>query len=39
MLLPQGKNVDVKKRGVVIRQMPVRRKSIFPGAVRNNRYG
>ena len=39
MLLPQGKNVDVKKRGVVIRQMPVRRKSIFPGAVTNNRYG
>ena len=39
MLLPQGKNVDVKKRGVVIRQMRVRRKSIFPGAVTNNRYG
>ena len=39
ILLPQGKNVDFKKRGVVIRQMRVRRKSIFPGAVRNNRYG
>ena len=39
ILLPQGKNVDVKKRGVVIRQMRVRRRSIYPGRVRNNRYG
>lgn len=39
MILPQAKNVDVKKRGVVVRQMRVRRKSIYPGHVRNNRYG
>ena len=39
MLLPQGKNVEVKKRGVVVRKMRVRRKSIFPGNVRQNRYG
>ena len=39
MLLPQGKNVEVKQRGVVIRKMRVRRKSIFSGNVRQNRYG
>ena len=39
MLLPQGKNVEVKKRGIVVRKMRVRRKSIFPGDVRQNRYG
>ena len=33
-LLPQGKNVEVKQRGVVVRKMRVRRKSIFPGNVR-----
>ena len=39
VLLPQGKNVEVKKRGQVIRRMRVRRKSIFPVAVRNRTYG
>ena len=38
-LLPQGKNVEVKKRGQVVRRMRVRRKSIFPAAVRNRTYG
>ena len=39
VLLPQGKNVEVKKRGQVIRRMRVRRKSIFPAAVRKRAYG
>ena len=39
VLLPQGKNVEVKKRDQVIRRMRVRRKSIFPAAVRNRSYG
>ena len=39
MLLPQSKDVDVKQRGVVVRRMTVRRKSIFPANVRNRRYG
>ena len=39
VLLPQSKNVEVKKRGQVIRRMRVRRKSIFPAAVRNRTYG
>ena len=39
VLLPQGKNVEVKKRGKVIRRMRVRRKSIYPAAVRNRTYG
>ena len=39
VLLPQGKNVEVKRRGEVIRRMRVRRKSIFPAAVRNRSYG
>ena len=39
VLLPQGKNVEVKKRGQIIRRMRVRRKSIFPAAVRNRTYG
>ena len=38
-LLPQGKNVEVKQRGVVLRKMDVRRKSISPGNVRQGRYG
>ena len=38
-LLPQEKNVEVKQRGVVVRKMRVRRKSIFPGNVRQGRYG
>ena len=28
-LLPQGKDVEVKQRGVVVRKMRVRRKAIF----------
>ena len=39
MLLPQSKDVDNKQRGVVVRRMSVRRKSIFPANVRNRRYG
>ena len=39
VLLPQGKEIEVKKRGQVIRRMRVRRKSIFPAAVRNRTYG
>ena len=39
VLLPQSKNIEVKKRGQVIRRMRVRRKSIFPAAVRNRTYG
>ena len=32
-LLAQPKNVDVKKRGFVLRKMVVRRKTIFPAEV------
>ena len=39
VLLTQRKNVEVKQRGQVVRRMTVRRKSIFPAAVRNRRYG
>ena len=39
VLLPQSKNIEVKQRGKVIRRMRVRRKSIFPAAVRNRTYG
>ena len=39
VLLPQSKNIKVKKRGQVVRRMRVRRKSIFPAAVRNRTYG
>ena len=38
LLLPQGRNVEVKKRGNV-RRMRVRRRATFPGRVRNVRYG
>ena len=38
LLLPQGKNVEVKQRGNVARRMRVRRPAIFPGRVRNVRY-
>ena len=37
-LLSQGKDAQVKQRGVVVRKMCVRRKSIFTGAVRQVRY-
>ena len=39
VLLPQSKNIEVKKRGQVVRRMRVRRRSIFPAAVRNCRCG
>ena len=39
VLLPQSKEIEVKQRGQVVRRMRVRRKSIFPAAVRNRRYG
>ena len=39
LLLPQGKNVEVKQRGNVVRRMRVRRRAIFPGRVKNVRYG
>ena len=39
ILLPQGKNVEVRHRGNVVRRMRVWRRAIFPGKVRNVRYG
>ena len=36
--LPQGKNVEVKHRGNVVRRMRVRRKAIFPASVREGRH-
>ena len=37
-VLLQGKNVDVKVRGNVVRRMRVRRLSIFPAMQRNRQY-
>ena len=37
-LLPQWKDVEVKQCRITVRKMRVRRKAIFPGAVRNVRY-
>ena len=37
-LLAQPKNVDVKKNGVVIQKMVVRKKIIFPAEVRRAYY-
>ena len=39
ILLPQGKNVEVRHRGNVVRRMRVQRRAIFPEKVRNVRYG
>ena len=39
VLLPQSREIEVKKRGQVIRRMRVRRKTIFPARVRNRTYG
>ena len=39
ILLPQGKNVEVRHRGNVVRRMKVQRRAIFPGKVRNVSYG
>ena len=38
VLLPQGRDVEVKHCGRVVRRMRVRRKAIFPAAVRERRY-
>ena len=38
LLLPQGKNVDVKVRGNVMRGMRVRRRAVFPALVRDGKY-
>ena len=37
-LLPQGKNVEVKKSRNVVRWMRVRRRAIYPERARNVRY-
>ena len=37
-VLPQGKNVDVKVRGNVVRRMRVRRHTVFPAMQRNRQY-
>ena len=37
-ILLQGKNVEVKHRGKVVRRMRVRRRAIFPASVRERRY-
>ena len=37
-LLPQGKNVEVKECGNVVRRMRVRRRGVYPARVRNIRY-
>ena len=38
ILLPQGKNVEVRHHGNVVRRMRVRRRATFPGKARNVRY-
>ena len=37
-LLPQPRNIDVKKRGVAVHRMVVRRETIFPAEVRRAYY-
>ena len=37
-LLPQGKNVEIKHRGNVVRPMRVHRRAIYPAKARNVRY-
>ena len=36
-LLRQGKNIEVKKRGNVVRRMRVRRRAIYPARARYDR--
>ena len=36
--LSKGRDVEVKHRGRVVRRMRVRRKTVFPAAVRERRY-
>ena len=38
VLLPQGRDVEVKHCGRVVRRMRVHRKAIFPAAVTERRY-
>ena len=38
ILIAQPKNVEVKRNGVVVRRMVVRRKAIFPSARRRREY-
>ena len=37
-LLPQGKNIEVKKSGNAVRQMRVCRRAIYSAKARNVRY-
>ena len=37
-MLSQGKNIEVKQPGNVVRQMKIRRQAIFPVNVRQRRY-
>ena len=37
-LLPQGKNLKVKKRENIVRRMRVHRRAIYPARARNMRY-
>ena len=37
-LLPESKNVEIKKRGYAVRQMRVRRRAVYPARVSNVRY-
>ena len=37
-LLPQGRGVEVRHHGIVVRQMRVRRRAVFPAAVRERQY-
>ena len=37
-LLPQGKNIEVKKRGNIVRRMRVCGRAIYPARARNVRY-
>ena len=37
-LLPKPGNIEVKKRGVVVRRMVVRRETIFPAEIRRAYY-
>ena len=39
VLLPQAKDIEVKKRGQIITRMRVRRKTIFPAKVKDRTYG
>ena len=38
LLLPQGKNIDEKVHGNVVRQMRIGRRAIFPARCRDRQY-